>query len=267
MLKRVLSAIGFAGTTAACIIATEISAVIVIALLSGLCAYEFYAMLRSDAKLPNEIVGTIAAALYPVAFFFLKINGMLLLTTVFALVVLIWYVFYVPARITDVAITLFGALYTGFMLTSFVVLRGTAPGIWGGLLAFVVVGSVWLNDALAFAIGSKFGKHKMAPRISPKKSWEGFAAGMVGSVLCWCLVPLIPGVELSWIWAIIIGIICGWVGILGDLLESRIKRATGHKDSGTLLPGHGGFLDRCDSMLLVGPTAFLLLHIAGLIPL
>jgi len=267
MGKRVITAIIFAGGTTACLILSEISAVIVIAVLSGFCAFEFYAMLRADAKLPNEFVGTIAAALYPLAYFFLGINGMLLLTTIFALVVLIWYVFYTHARITDVAVTLFGALYTGFMLTSFVVIRGITPGIWGGVLAFVIVGSVWFNDALAFCVGSRFGKHKMAPRISPAKTWEGFVAGMVGSVMTWCIVPLIPGVELSWLWAVIAGIVCGWVGILGDLLESRVKRSTGHKDSGTILPGHGGFLDRCDSMLLVGPTAFLILHIVGLIQL
>lgn len=266
-MKRVLTATIFSITTAICLIVSEISAVLVIAALSGLCAFEFYAMLRSDAKLPNEFIGTSAAALYPISYYLWGINGVLSLTTVFALVLLIWYVHDTHPRITDVAVTTFGALYTGFMMTSLVVIRGILPDIWGGLLVFGVVLSVWANDAFAFFFGSRFGTHKMAPKISPAKSWEGFVAGMVASVIVWCLIPLIPGMELSWIWAVIAGIVCGWVGILGDLLESRIKRSTGHKDSGNLLPGHGGFLDRCDSMIPVAATAFLILRIASAIPL
>jgi len=265
MGKRVITAILFAGITTACLIAHEISAMIAIAALSGLCAFEFYAMLRSDAKLPNEFIGTIAAGLYPLTYFFWGFNGVLLLTTAFVLVILIWYVFYMPARITDVSVTLFGALYTGFLLTSLVAIRTVELGLWGGLLTFGIVFSTWANDAFALFFGSRFGKHKMAPRISPKKSWEGFFAGMAASIIVWCLMVFIPEVGLTWPWAIAGGILCGWVGILGDLLESRIKRSTGHKDSGTLLPGHGGFLDRCDSLLPVAATAYLLLRIAGVI--
>jgi phosphatidate cytidylyltransferase len=249
------------------LVASDITTTIVIAALSGLCAFEFYAMLRSDAKLPNELIGTTAAALFPVSFYFWGFNGVLSLTTAFALVLLIWYVHYTPARVTDVSITVFGALYTGLMLTSLVVIRGMIPDIWGGVLVFGIVLSVWANDAFAFFVGSRIGRHKMAPRISPAKSWEGFIAGMIGSIICWCGIRFIPGMSLSWAWAIIAGVICGWVGILGDLLESRIKRSTGHKDSGNLLPGHGGFLDRCDSMILVAAAASLLLRIAQAIPL
>jgi len=266
-MKRVLTAFLYAGTTTACLIAHEVSAVIVIALTSGFCAFEFYAMLRADAKLPNEFIGTIAAALYPIMYFIWHLNGILILTTVFVLVVLVWYVYYTHARITDVAVTLFGALYTGFTLTSLVLIREALPGVWGGLLAFIVVLSVWGNDAFAFWVGSRFGKHKMAPRISPKKSWEGFFAGLVGSIIGWSFILLLPGIDIPWFWVIIAGIVCGWVGILGDLLESRIKRSTGHKDSGGLLPGHGGFLDRSDSLLMVAPTALIILYMAGVVAL
>jgi phosphatidate cytidylyltransferase len=260
---RVITAAVFAISTSALILISEVTTMVVMALLSGLCAFEFYAMLRSDAKLPNELIGTVAATLFPVTFWLWGFNGTLSLTTAFAVVLLVWYVFYTPARITDVAVTLFGALYTGLMLTSFVLIRGIVDGIWGGLLCFAIVLSVWANDAFAFAFGSRFGKHKMAPRISPAKSWEGFWAGMAASLAIWCLLLLIPGLELGWPWAIAGGLVCGWVGILGDLVESRIKRSTGHKDSGKLLPGHGGFLDRCDSMLVVGATATLILRLAG----
>ncbi|MDR2673272.1 MAG: phosphatidate cytidylyltransferase [Coriobacteriales bacterium] len=269
--SRVITAAVFSLTTAALILVSPLTTMLAVAALSGLCAFEFYAMLRSDAKLPNELIGTAAAALYPVSYYFWSFNGILSLTTAFAVVLLIWYVYYTPARITDAAITLFGALYTGLMLTCLVQIRQiptvdagfVLPDFWGGLLVLIIVVSTWANDAAAFIIGSRVGKHKMAPRISPSKSWEGFLAGLVASVALWCLIPLIPGVNLSWGWTICGGILCGWVGILGDLVESRIKRSTGHKDSSKLLPGHGGFLDRCDSLILVAAMASLLIRLAG----
>lgn len=273
MTKRVVTAVIFSVVTTVCILASSLTTALYLSVLSGLCAWEFYAMLRSDAKLPNELIGTAAAAMYPLSYYFWGFSGILSLTTVFALVILIWYVFYTRARITDVAVTLFGALYTGLMLTCLVIIRQIPPtlpdfilpDIWGGVLIFIVIFSTFANDAAAFFVGSKIGKHKMAPRISPAKSWEGFFAGMTASVLLWCLIPLIPGMDIAWGWAIAGGVLCGFVGILGDLVESRIKRSTGHKDSGNLLPGHGGFLDRSDSLILVGAAASILLRFAGFV--
>lgn len=273
MNKRVVTGFIFALSVTILTLASSITTALMLAALSGLCAWEFYAMLRSDAKLPNELIGTITAALYPLSYYFFDFSGLISLTTAFALVLLVWYVFYNHARITDVAITLFGALYTGLMLTSLILIRRLPaeqpdflmPDIWGGVLVFIVIFSTFANDAAAFAVGSKIGRHKMAPRISPKKSWEGFLAGLLASVLLWCVIPLLPGMDLSWGWAIAGGILCGIVGVLGDLVESRIKRSTGHKDSSNLLPGHGGFLDRMDSLLLVGAAASIVLRFAGAI--
>ncbi len=126
--------------------------------------------------------------------------------------------------------------------------------------------SVWANDSFAYLAGSRFGKHKLAPRVSPKKSWEGFFAGLLGSALFWCLFTLVPGVNLSIPIAFVFGIVSGLAGVLGDLAESRIKRNVGFKDSGTLLPGHGGLLDRCDSLFLVAVTSAILLVLGEGIP-
>ncbi|MDR1088656.1 MAG: phosphatidate cytidylyltransferase [Coriobacteriales bacterium] len=273
MTRRVITGILIVVVTLAFVLAGPLMTALFLAALAGICAWEFYAMLRSDAKLPNELIGTVSAALYPLSYYFWGFSGLLSLTTAFVLVLLIWYVFYTSARITDVAVTLFGALYTGLMLTSLILIRQIPhdqpdfflPEVWGGVLVLLVIFSTFANDAAAFFVGSRIGRHKMAPRISPHKSWEGFLAGMVASVLLWCLVPLIPGVHIGWLWAIVGGILCGWIGILGDLVESRIKRSTGHKDSSRLLAGHGGFLDRCDSLLLVGAAASILLRFAGAI--
>jgi phosphatidate cytidylyltransferase len=261
---RAITAAVFSISIVALVLISDVTTVLMTSTLSGLCAFELYHMLRNDAKLPNELLGTVVAAAYPLVYAVWHFDGLLSLTLVFACTLLIWYVFYTPARITDVAVTLFGACYTGLMLSSLVMIRDVLPGFWGGVLVFGVLLSVWANDTFAYLIGSKFGKHPMAPRISPKKSWEGFVAGIIMSIAVWCLFPLIPGLELPFGWAIFGGLACGWIGMLGDLVESRIKRNTGFKDSGTLLPGHGGFLDRCDSLIAVAAVASLLFRFIGL---
>ena len=235
------------------------------ALLSGLCAYELYQMLRSDANLPNEIIGIVTAVGYPVVYFFGHFNGVLTLTVASVTVLLAWYVFYPPSRFTDVALTIFGSCYTGLLLSTLIGIREILPGRSGGLLVFGIIFSVWANDVCAFFIGSRFGKHKLAPRISPNKSYEGFFAGLVGSVIIWCLLVLIPGFDLKIILAISGGLLTGCMGILGDLVESRIKRSMGFKDSSNLLPGHGGFLDRNDSLLVVAAASSLFFRVLGMI--
>jgi phosphatidate cytidylyltransferase len=261
---RALTAAVFSISIVVLVLASTFTTVLVTAVLSGLCAFELFRMLRLDAKLPNELLGTAVAALYPVVYAVWHFDGILSLTVAFACILLVWYVLYTPARITDVAITLFGACYTGLMLSSLVMVRAVLDGFWGGILVVGVLLSVWANDTFAYLIGSRFGKHPMAPRISPKKSWEGFVAGIIMSVAVWCFFPLIPGLDLPIGWAIVGGLACGWIGILGDLVESRIKRNTGFKDSSNLLPGHGGFLDRCDSLIVVAAVASLLFRILGL---
>ncbi|HBT95870.1 MAG TPA: phosphatidate cytidylyltransferase [Coriobacteriia bacterium] len=264
--SRVLTAVIYSVSILALVLISPVTTVLAVSALSGLCAFELFRMLRQDAKLPNELLGTIAAALYPLAYAFWHFNGLLTLTVVFACILLIWYSAYPPARITDVSITLFGSCYTGLLLTSLVMIREIVPGIWGGVLVTGILISVWANDTFAYAVGSRFGKHPMAPHISPNKSWEGFIAGIIFSVVAWCLLPFVPGLELSWPQAIIGGLACGWIGILGDLVESKIKRNTGFKDSSNLLPGHGGFLDRNDSLLVVAAVASLYFRIIGLSP-
>ena len=174
--------------------------------------------------------------------------------------------FWLRARIPDVGVSFFGAAYTGLLLCGFVVIRESMPEPWGGVVVLLVFVSVWANDSFAYLVGSKFGKHKLAPRTSPKKSWEGFIAGLVGSAACWCAISFVPGVTMSIPAAIAFGIVCGLMEVLGDLAESRVKRNSGFKDSGTIMPGHGGLLDRCDSIFLASITSLILLVSGGCIP-
>jgi phosphatidate cytidylyltransferase len=112
----------------------------------------------------------------------------------------------------------------------------------------------WAGDAGAYYVGRLWGKHKMAPVVSPKKSWEGAAASMVTSVLVagWYILRFIHGVSIAW--TIGLTVLANVAGQIGDLTESAMKRGAGVKDSGTMLPGHGGFLDRVDSTLFVMPV-------------
>jgi phosphatidate cytidylyltransferase len=127
---------------------------------------------------------------------------------------------------------------------------------WLLLLTAITVAS----DTAAFYTGSKFGKHKLCPAISPGKTWEGFAGGLAGSLGASLLVRHFFLPEQGLLWICFIVLLLGCLGAAGDLSESVIKRAFGVKDSGSLLPGHGGLLDRIDSLLLTAPVLYYLLY-------
>ncbi len=146
------------------------------------------------------------------------------------------------------AIVGFGTVYLALPAVAFARLQGTDP--W---LVFLLVAIIWLGDTGAFYIGSRWGKHKLAPTISPKKSWEGAAAGFATSLIAtgvWsvCQLDRLDPKVLA------LGALTAIVGQVGDLVESTFKREAGVKDSGSLLPGHGGLLDRMDSALFAAPA-------------
>ena len=249
-----------------CVLASEWTTLALLVATAGITAGEFYYMLRQDAKLPNEMLGIIAAMLYPTSVFALGLTGALYVSLALLLALIVWYVFWMRARVPDVGVSFFGAAYCGMLLSGIIVVREALPAPWGGVLVLGILLSVWANDSFAYLVGSRFGKHKLAPRTSPKKSWEGFFAGLAGSAVFWCLMTLVPGVTMSVPQAILFGLASGLMGVLGDLAESRIKRNSGFKDSGTIMPGHGGLLDRCDSLFLVAVTSAILLVAGGCIP-
>ncbi len=263
---RITTGAVYIALTVVCIVASEPTTAIYLSVLSAICAGEFYYMLRSDAKLPNEFLGICAAALFPLATWLFGLSGVVVVLALFVLFLLVWYVFWMPARISDVAVSLFGAVYTGLVMSTAMVLRASLPDQWGALLVLGLFASVWGNDGFAYLVGSAIGKHKLAPHISPKKSWEGFIAGLAFAMGFWCLLTLIPGVTMSIPQALVFGFVSGLAGVLGDLVESRIKRNSGFKDSGTIMPGHGGLLDRCDSQFLVTLTGAIMLILGGCIP-
>jgi phosphatidate cytidylyltransferase len=152
-----------------------------------------------------------------------------------------------------VAVVTLAWFYCGLLIASVVALR-LRFGVPWVILAFVVT---WANDTFAYFAGHAFGRHRMYERISPKKTWEGFAGGAVGSVVGALVTRwLLLADELPVAGAVVVGLGGAVLGPLGDLAESMIKRAAGVKDSSRIIPGHGGLLDRIDALLFVAPWVY-----------
>jgi len=145
-----------------------------------------------------------------------------------------------------------GALYVGYGASHVGRLRAVPDGLaW---LATALV-STWICDTAAYAVGVHLGRHRLAPKISPKKSWEGAFGGLGGALLVAMIAgPLFLGIGLGW--STLLGLLIAVAATFGDLAESVIKRQVGVKDSGHLIPGHGGMLDRIDSLLFVVPVVY-----------
>lgn len=130
---------------------------------------------------------------------------------------------------------------------------------YNGLLLLAIFIFIWVNDTGAYLVGSRWGKRRLAPSISPKKSVEGSIGGLLLVLLSAVILRLLLFPELSWLRILLIATVVAVFGTIGDLFESSLKRQAGVKDSGKLIPGHGGILDRIDSLLLAVPAVYLLL--------
>ncbi len=263
-LLRVMSGAIYAVVITATLFFGTLPTGVMIAIMGWLCCSEFFHMTSISGYEASEMIGLSAAVLFPIVGLLPAIwTG----ATLFALVLAcgIWYIITPNATIADVALTLFGPLYTSLLLSSIVHIRMSVAGYEGALLTFGVMGSVWLTDCFAYFVGSRLGKHKLAPSISPNKTWEGFYGGILGSVVAWVALWLIGVIDISLIYAIFCAVCVALFAVIGDLFESRLKRGANVKDSGDLMPGHGGMLDRTDSLLFGVMAADFLLHIGGVL--
>lgn len=158
--------------------------------------------------------------------------------------------------LTNWALTVTGGLYVGMLAAHGILLRALPQGLAWTVLAVLLT---WTGDTAAYFVGTAFGRHKLWPRISPGKTWEGFFGGLITSVATGALVGYL---AMLWLGAIgpvhgtLVGLLAGIIGVFGDLAVSMMKRQMKVKDSGNILPGHGGLLDRCDSLLFVLATTY-----------
>ena len=155
------------------------------------------------------------------------------------------------------AATLFGTFYVGFLLSYLVALKSTGENPEAGKdLIFLVAVVTWAGDTTAYYGGRAFGKHLLAPAVSPKKTWEGAAANVAGSLVAAVIAAFTFIHKIQWTHALVLGLALSVVGQVGDLCESVLKRGANVKDSSALLPGHGGVLDRLDSILFNAPLVY-----------
>jgi len=252
----------------------------------GLIAlWEFYGML-DHRSLPNfKVTGMICGTVMLVGsfYYFAKIGPAQ--SYDFETAVLLFFLLTVFARqmfarlrhdepLQTMAYTLFGLLYVLWLFNFitkivYVMPRSSSGAVTGQFYVLYLIAVTKFSDMGAYLTGSVIGRHLMIPHISAKKTWEGFFGALVFALLCsLALFKLMPGhlSALSWTHATILGLLLGFAAVIGDLAESIIKRSTGVKDSGNLLPGIGGALDLLDSLLFTAPLLFFYLRLVIRVP-
>ena len=253
----------------------------VIFIASLLAMHEFFAMtLPAQDRVPALVMGALASA----AFYWLDpmtmryaptsraLQGAVMAGSTIALVLAViapglYYLFRfrdIPTVAGRYAATVAGIVYAGFLTTFLAFLKRIDP-YQGGDTVVLVLLVAWVADTGGYFAGRFLGKTKLYEAVSPKKTWAGAWGGLAGSVIGVAVLKLLFAKWLTWPDVFVIAIPGGILGQMGDLAESLIKRSVGVKDSGTLLPGHGGILDRIDAVLFIAPYvyAYLVLRFSG----
>ncbi len=227
-----------------------------VALIVGLAAWEYSQIFRGSGIESAIVIAIIGAAVLALGRAWDSFDSAPILISLILIISMIYHmVAFERGRDqagTDFAVTLSAALYPGWLGAYLISIRALPEGFWWLLL---ILPTVWLADSGAYFIGRAFGRHKLSPRLSPKKTWEGYIGGIV--------VGTLGAIGLMYLWQIwagsafsinpsqaaLLGFLLSTITTLGDLGESMIKRQSGVKDSSNLIPGHGGVFDRIDSWL------------------
>lgn len=269
-LKRSLTGIAFAVIVLIAIIIHPLVFAPVFGAILFLTQFEFYKLAKQSDSSPQKMVGSVLGLLIFILSFLIT-NSLISRVYILLLIPFLFFVFVAELfnknnnSLKNSAITIAGLIYVAlpFSLLNFIVFteisgRNTFyPWVLVGI--FIII---WTYDSMAYVFGSLLGKHKIAANISPEKSWEGLIGGAIFAVIAG-IVNAVIFQELNIINWIIIALITVVFGTTGDFFESKLKRKIGIKDSGNILPGHGGLLDRFDSLLFAIPIIFVWLHLFG----
>ncbi|MGW8250380.1 MAG: phosphatidate cytidylyltransferase [Anaerolineales bacterium] len=238
---------------------------LMVALILSLAAWEYVSLFRAGGLQPSGVLVVTGTLALVIGRYFTGFSSAAWLVSLVILASMAYHlVAYERGRDqagTDFGVTLAGVMYFGWIGSYLISLRELPEGVWWVLLALP---SVWLADSGAYFIGRRFGRHKLSPRLSPKKTWEGYLGGVLFGVLGGALLAYIwsfwtgPDTYITPLNGALMGLVLSVITTLGDLGESMIKRQVGVKDSGKLLPGHGGVFDRIDSWLWAGVLAYYL---------
>lgn len=266
LIKRILVVIALLPIGMAIILYGKLPFVLAFVLIIGLAGWEYVNIMRKAGFHPAMILVPAVAALFVLTRGYDGFASAPWLISMFLLVSMTWHlVDYERGRdkaASDFNVTVGGALYLGWIGAYLVSLRNLPEGKWWFL---VVLPSVWLADTGAYFIGSSFGKHKLSQRLSPKKSWEGYLAGVVCGTLggalmaALCRIGAGPASPINPWRGALIGFVLAVLTPLGDLGESMFKRQAGVKDASNIIPGHGGVFDRIDSWLWAGVIGYYLI--------
>lgn len=246
---------------------------LLLALAAGLAAWEYYRMARTAGYAALPILGIALAAFLPLGVHAYRAGGfnppVLTVGAAIILVLLalaIWRLGPLGRPIGGTAVTVFGVLYTGGFLSFAYALRYHIYAVGataGALLLILPLLLTWTSDTAAFFVGRSLGRHKLIPAVSPGKTVEGALGGLVATAIAsWLYARFVlapyASLGLTLAGALMVGVVVSIAVQLGDLAESLVKREAGVKDSSHLIPGHGGVLDRIDSLLFALPTTYLL---------
>lgn len=240
-----------------------------VALLAGLGASEFAKMAAARGFRISRALAIPGSVLVVLAFYFSSIAAAAIVLTVIALIAMMERLGRVDVEqyVVSVSLSITAVIYTGWLLGFFILLRefpaGTLePGLAGAgdigrSLVFLVLALAWSNDSGAYFVGSAIGRRKLMARVSPSKTVEGALGGVAACVVA-AVISRATFASFLGLWeAVLLGVLVGAACVVGDLAESMLKRSTGVKDSSNLIPGHGGLLDRFDSLLFAGPVFYL----------
>jgi len=265
-LTRALTGIFYAAAIVSAICIHPYTFVVFFAIVVGLALWEFYE-LEKENNVTHKLIA-IAGGIYLFAATFLYaggyVSGYIFYPYIIFLLALLVSSLYdtSPNPIGKCSVTFFAHFYCAGLLSmlNFIVFDPVTKQYFPyyALLIFIFV---WINDTGAYLIGITFGKHRLFQRISPKKSWEGFAGGCMFVVLSSLAVAYYFPEVINWHQSLSLGILTVIFSTWGDLIESLLKRTGGVKDSGTFFPGHGGVLDRFDSIILTAPAVLIYIEL------
>ena len=229
---------------------------VTVSIVVVLSAFEFSRLAKATSGLIPKLLNIVMAWLFCLATFrpnWININ--LVLSLAIGLPFLIEIIRREPdSALSNVSFFLLGSLYAGWLCGRHLLLLQQMPN--GKNLIFFLVGVTWIGDIAAYLIGKRLGKHKIIPAISPGKSLEGYIAGTIFACIAALTLRHYLLKDMALAHAIILGIGLTIVGQIGDLAESLMKRGAKVKDSGAIIPGHGGILDRCDSLIFIAPALY-----------
>lgn len=270
MLKtRVISALIGLGLLIAVLYLGSITLGVVVSLIATVGLYEFY---NSVSKVKNihpiksvgylSIIPLLILGLQKTGWFNINLSMLTGITVCLIIIVSMTFIVLGHKRynIIDACVTFFGIAYVPFLMSFVILIRNMD---YGTILIWVIFIGAWGTDTMAYTFGRLFGKRKILPEISPKKTVAGAIGGILGCIALMIVFAFIVefyfGLKMSYIALVLLGILCGMISQIGDWSASAIKRYVNVKDFGNIMPGHGGVLDRFDSILFVAPVVYFVL--------